>query len=586
MNMTRVYNNFYYAREKDSMDFLGHSDMVFDNKRKNFISSAEFKKRMTLLCEDLQGKVKADNINIYLIDDDTKDINLFLSTGNPIELCDYCKENILNINYSAENNDFNKIFKQCPKSCNLFNNEYNPNKCQVKIYPITYGSKLIGIMFVYYDEDKNLMFNGDVFIKSICYKFGLLCENQTIRTKLEKASNENQKNLTKLQLFMDNSHDFWVSITKDGRILSVSKNIIDTLGWTNNELVNMDYSQLLHPDDIQSICDYLYDIQKNNQHEGFNLMTRFRCKNGTYILIKWHWIYKADEDTVTLTGKDLTLQKKLEEENKKIHQELEKGLSKIEFFSNMSHEFRTPLNIILTSAQLMKIQLKNKELEKAERNLQYITQNSYRLIKLTNNILDVTKIDYGNYDLNLENCNIVEVIENIVTSVADYIKSFDKDIIFDTDEEEIITACDIDAIERIMLNLLSNALKYVHDKGTIKVNMSLDSNEHEVLISVWDDGISIKPENAEKIFERYNKIDNSLTRQCEGGGIGLSLTKSFVEMHKGRIWANTEVEKGAEIIFALPIKNVSKIHKPQIKSLDARIEKCNIELSDIYSLTR
>ena len=64
------------------------------------------------------------------------------------------------------------------------------------------------------------------------------------------------------------------------------------------------------------------------------------------------------------------------------------------------------------------------------------------------------------------------------------------------------------------------------------------------------------------------------------------LTKSFVEMHKGRIWANTEVEKGAEIIFALPIKNVSKVHKPQIKSLDARIEKCNIELSDIYSLTR
>lgn len=116
--------------------------------------------------------------------------------------------------------------------------------------------------------------------------------------------------------------------------------------------------------------------------------------------------------------------------------------------------------------------------------------------------------------------------------------------------------------------------------------MSLDSNKHEVLISVWDDGISIKPENAEKIFERYNKIDNSLTRQCEGGGIGLSLTKSFVEMHKGRIWANTEVEKGAEIIFALPIKNVSKVHKPQIKSLDARIEKCNIELSDIYSLTR
>ncbi|MDO5516063.1 MAG: ATP-binding protein [Clostridium sp.] len=583
MNMTRVYNNLYYAREKDSMDLLGCSDLIY-NRDQNIFSSVEFKKRMTLLCEDLQHKVNSDGISIYLVDENSDNVNLFLKTGKFIELCQTSKRNLFNSRDKLKKYDCNNLLENCPKCCKLFNDKNISDNWQVTIHPIKCGSTAIGVMVLYYSNKYEIKFTADELINSICYKFGILCENKTMKLKLEKESKENIENRSRLKFFMDTTRDFWAIIKRDGTMVQTSKNILTNLGWSKNHMMKCKYQDYIHPDDMESTRKYVRAIRKTGQDQGYNLINRFKCKDGTYKTIKWCWVHNLSKDIVTLTGKDITLQRKLEEENQKIHAELELESSKLEFFSNMSHEFRAPLNIILNSTQLMDIQLKNNDIDKASKNLKYIKQNSYRLLKLTNNILDTSRIDYGAYDLNLENCNIVEVIENIVTSVADYIKSFNKNIIFDTEEEEIITQCDTNMIERIMLNLLSNALKYVNENGTIEVKLSLDKSTNSVLASVWDDGIAISKEHADKIFERFNRVDKSLTRNCEGGGIGLSITKSFVEMHKGRIWVNTEVEKGAEIIFSLPIKKVSPRLNTIVKPLDTKIEKCNIEFSDIYSL--
>lgn len=216
-------------------------------------------------------------------------------------------------------------------------------------------------------------------------------------------------------------------------------------------------------------------------------------------------------------------------------------------------------------------------------------QNSYRLLKLVNNIIDLTKLDSGFLLMNFDNHNIVEVVENITLSVANYTESKGISLIFDTNIEEKIISCDDDKIERIILNLLSNAIKYTKLGGTIEVNIKdMDSN---VLISVKDTGCGIPHDKLSVIFERFRQVDEVLTRQAEGSGIGLSLVKALVEAHDGSIVAYSTIGTGSEFIISLPCKIISctKIyHKPfdtidNEDELKKKVERINIEFSDIYS---
>lgn len=215
-----------------------------------------------------------------------------------------------------------------------------------------------------------------------------------------------------------------------------------------------------------------------------------------------------------------------------------------------------------------------------------IKQNSYRLLKLINNLLDMTKINEGYYELKLINCNAVTLIEEIVLSVADHIGNKKRTIIFDTTEEEVITSCDPDKIEGIMLNLLSNAVKFTDTYGKIYVNLSVDDDYNKLIASVKDDGSKIDKAYAEIIFNKFTQIDNLLNRKCEGSGLGLAIVKSLVELHGRNIWVNTDFENGAEIIFTLPIKKYENKDSKEFHSkiLDANIEKFNVEFSDIYSI--
>ena len=206
------------------------------------------------------------------------------------------------------------------------------------------------------------------------------------------------------------------------------------------------------------------------------------------------------------------------------------------FLANISHELRTPLNILLGATQTTKYHLENDEVldrEKISAKAKTQIQNCYRLIRLVNNLIDITKIDSGNFTLNRSNCNIIEVVEAIVISVVEYAALKNIELIFDTDVEEVIFTCDLDAIERIMLNLLSNAIKFTPQDGNILVNISTFNNS--IQITVKDSGIGISQDKHNMIFERFKQADNLLTRSCEGSGIGLNLVKSLIEMHDGTI---------------------------------------------------
>lgn len=280
--------------------------------------------------------------------------------------------------------------------------------------------------------------------------------------------------------------------------------------------------------------------------------------------------------------------KESEEKTSLLQETLEYDRLKTEFFSNISHELKTPINVIFSAVQITNSMLSQIEIldndskNKTKKYLNIMRQNCFRLIRLVNNLLDITKIDSGYFKIDLVNCDIVKVVEDITLSVVEYVESTGIELIFDTDIEEKILACDPDKIERIILNLLSNAVKFTKPGGKIFVNI-LDKGE-SIIISVKDTGIGIPKENQRQIFERFIQGDKSLSKQSEGSGIGLALVNSIVEMHEGNIHVNSELAKGAEFIIELPLKILSENIEVEnnIYSQNDNIEKVKIEFSDVY----
>ncbi|MCE5221628.1 MAG: hypothetical protein LLF98_10300 [Clostridium sp.] len=272
----------------------------------------------------------------------------------------------------------------------------------------------------------------------------------------------------------------------------------------------------------------------------------------------------------------------------KAKNKIEKALKiQDEIFANVSHELKTPLNVIFSTNQLMELYSKDHLLEvnkeKISKSINIIKQNCYRFTKLINNIVDISKLDSGFFKLNLSNENIVEIIEDIVQSVSEYIKGKGLNIVFDTNTEEKIIAFDPEKIERIILNLISNSIKFTNLGGMIFINLIDKGDTVEILVK--DTGIGMDKKHLNNIFKRFHQIDKSLSRNAEGSGIGLSLVKSLVKLHGGKISVDSEVGNGSTFKIELPAKIVEDVEViDKIKPMNNKIEMINIEFSDIYSI--
>lgn len=304
---------------------------------------------------------------------------------------------------------------------------------------------------------------------------------------------------------------------------------------------------------------------------------------------------EGEEDSQLIILRDITFIKKenemrLESDNRKklLEEAVALDSLKSNFFSNLSHELRTPLNVIMSTLQLLKMQWENNNTAaitgKREKYFNIMKQNCYRQLRLVNNMIDITKIDSGFFEIHQQNHNIVSVIENVTLSVTEYSKSKGIELVFETDMEERIIACDLDSFERIMLNLLSNAVKFTKEGGNI--NVSIINKQETIMISVKDSGIGIHKDKQIIIFDRFRQVDQSLTRSYEGSGIGLSLVKALVEMNGGEVSVQSEYGYGTEFIIEMPIRTVPEdrtiVNGERIQQ--GNVEKIQIEFADIYNL--
>lgn len=330
------------------------------------------------------------------------------------------------------------------------------------------------------------------------------------------------------------------------------------------------------------ISNIKYLIEKKGNHY---LLNRKHIVDGEekFFKVIFQPLYDINKQITEIVVMAIDITEEIKAKNK-----IEEALkAQDEIFANVSHELKTPLNVIFSTNQLMELYAKGESFEDKKENInkgiQIIKQNCYRFTKLINNIVDISKMDSGFFKLNLSNENIVDIIEDIVQSVSDYINSKGISIIFDTNTEEKIIAIDSEKIERIILNLISNALKFTNLGGKIFINLVDKGDVVEILVS--DNGIGMDKKHLNNIFKRFHQIDKSLSRNAEGTGIGLSLVKSLVNLHGGKISVDSEVDKGSTFKIELPAKILENIEVvDKIKPMNNKIEMINIEFSDIYSI--
>lgn len=359
--------------------------------------------------------------------------------------------------------------------------------------------------------------------------------------------------------------------------------------------------------------DYFYtskykkflELNGNYKDELVSKMYAIEIAGDTYALINIQYEnvttikYKDDVSIIEILKKMSILIFQLENEknllisdieNMNVEEAINFEHIKSNFIANISHEFKTPINIILLTVKLLieidKGDFNSITKEKYSEYLNILKQNSYRLLKLVNNVIDTAKIENNFYKLNLGNYNIIKIIEDITMSTSSYISQNNRNIIFDTNEEEVILACDPDKIERLILNLLSNAIKFSKPGSDINVDVSTDFDKNLVYVSVKNTGELISEEYANKIFGQFMQGENLFIRRTEGSGIGLYLAKYFIKMHNGDIWLNLDNKNCTEFIFSIPIEKVhdKESFKEDVYTISESniIEQCNIEFSDIY----
>ncbi|MCG8502681.1 MAG: PAS domain S-box protein [Firmicutes bacterium] len=414
----------------------------------------------------------------------------------------------------------------------------------------------------------------------------------TKRKRTEAALRESEKRYRQVVEFFPDC----IVVYKNGKIIFANTAAGELVGAKNGQkLSEKSLMWHVHPAYREVARTYLRKVDEERETIGLHEYKIIK-HDGTFRDIEAAAIpiHFEQGNAALIIVRDITerkmgaeLKKKVEEKTRELKEALEIDKLKTDFFANISHELRTPLNIILGTMQLFDLYqqkgMTENTIQKTDKRIKVMKQNCYRLLRLINNLIDITKMDAGYYSLKLQNHNIVNIIEEIALSIRDFIQDKGIHFQFDTDVEEKIIACDPDKIERIILNLLSNAVKFSNSGGSISVNI-YDKGER-ILISIQDTGTGIPKDKLQLIFERFRQVERSLTRNHSGSGIGLSLVKSLVELHGGSIRAESEYGKGSEFIIEIPVKVLPKeeIVTADKDLLQSRIERINIEFSDIYS---
>lgn len=461
----------------------------------------------------------------------------------------------------------------------------------------------------------NMAFQNDIIITGIFMVIGWVLGYYVDLVKYENEKKENKLNVlnNKLEekrrqrnemktmllnneacydLLFENSINA-VIVHKNGKILYANRSAANLLAYDYiddlNEKVIYDFHD---PKEIEEIKEKYIEIENQKGRKVVD-EEEFIDSSGKIIPVSntsTFFLYK-EEGAVLSVLTDMTDEKKIESLQidiknniKEIKEAKEFNMLITTFFVNMSHELKTPLNVIYSAVQAIASNCEINYIKKNAVYLKNMKQNCLRMTRLINNYVDATRIESGEMKLNRSNGDFIGVVENLVQKVAEYVKEKKNiDITFDTELEEKTMAFDIELIKRVVLNLISNSIKYGYEKISIFVNIF--SEDKYIILKVRDNGKGIKKSKLKIIFECFGRGDKSLSRESEGAGIGLYLVKLFVELHNGQIELESSEGCGTEVTIKLPMEEIydeGVCSNNMIFETDE--EKIEMEFSDIYTL--
>ena len=469
-------------------------------------------------------------------------INMFISRGDP--------------GFKDLDSVFNKRFKLLLKQGYLDPIEFQISRGDGKKFWITLETSFVTI-----DNEKIIQ----IFIKDI-----------TERKEAELKIKESEE---KYRLISENANDLIMILDGGGNFLYCNETFKRVMGFSPEELLGKNAGDYAHPDDlIQARKDFQNTILYGT---GINI-ARYRCKDGTYkwIEAKGNFTYDEENNPIRdfIVARDITERKEMEEKLKKSEEELRKlnieleqkvrertkelekknieltklDKTKDDFITMAAHELKTPLisvagytDYILTAhIDDLSVDVKN--------DLLIVQRNIDRLQNLMNQLLDVMKIESHKIELKLKLENISNIIYRCLHELNYLFKEKDHEMILNLDNEILINV-DSNRIFQVFSNLISNATKFTQKGGKIEISAKKEAMHY--LFEIKDNGIGLLEEDFKRIFKKFETIERmSDTYNQTGSGLGLYISKGFVEAHGGKMWASSEgLNKGTTIQFTIPI---------------------------------
>lgn len=384
-------------------------------------------------------------------------------------------------------------------------------------------------------------------------KYGFaVCEDITSIKQAEQALQESE---ARFKSMADSTPVAIFIMDAEARTTYVNKDWRDYTGLSFEELLGTGWQELIHSDDLTSYKDLLY--QAVVLQESFQYEVRIRQADGRYgwFLITGIPRYAPDGEFLGHIGTsiDITPRKLVEQSLERARfQADEANRKKSEFLSFMSHELRTPLNTILGYSQMLGMGVVGPISASQKEYVDYVISAGEHLLKIVSDLLDVAKIEADKMSLYLERVELAPLVDNINMMVAGMAGFKNITLNFDLSPDVHFIEVDPSRFKQILINLISNAIKFNKQDGTVSVRFKLAEDRQWFIAEIEDTGIGIPPHQASRLFTKFSQTDATASLNHEGAGLGLALTKELIELHGGVISVTSALDQGTTFTVKMP----------------------------------
>ena len=380
-----------------------------------------------------------------------------------------------------------------------------------------------------------------------------------------------------LQNFFRLSVELMCIANFEGYFIKVSKSFEDLLGYTEKEILQTPFYEIVLPDDLEKTKQEVQQISSGSKSKNF--VNRFVKKDGSIIMLRWTASLNPEGNLIYATASDITQSEELQNKLIESRIEVEKAHAKDKFLANMSHEIRTPLNAIIGFTDL----LSETELNTLQRShVEIISAALKNLNVIINDILDISKLESGKLELEKREFNLEALAKQVIQMHSARAKSKNIKLMLSYDSEiPTLIIGDETRLSQILINLISNAIKFTTE-GYVELRVeekSRSDRRSTISFSVKDTGIGIEKSKIKKIFERFSQAEDYTTRIYGGTGLGLNIVKSLVELHHGKLDVTSALGQGSEFtveltyVFVNPDESETTTQKPRsarLKSLNGK----------------